>query len=258
MMDDKPMVALAQPRRGGMIADGSARGLYVYPTTGKCLCIPYWSSTSLLDHCFNMLWTRLHNMRRTGHNFTYWAILHDDVSPEPGWVDTLMGELETHDADFIQALVPIKSDKGLTSTAIATSDPWVSRRITMHEAYQLPETFGPDDVGGPLQLNTGCCLLRLRGPWLENPEQFYFDSLKRIAKTVDGDLVADVVSEDWFFTSLLQKAGAKVLVTRKVGLTHAGDKEYDNASAWGAWQTDTAFWDRSGKTPEPIGEAICV
>ncbi len=203
--------------------------------------VPFCSSSSLLNHCFNNLWSCLHNLRKQGHAFTHWALLHDDILPEPGWIKTLIDEMERTDADFIQALAPIKDDRGLTSTAMYGDDIWDFQRLTMRECMAMPETVTAAEIPGKnLLLNTGCCVLRMKGEWVDNPRKFAFETLERIDER-DGEYIASVVSEDWLWTDKLRQAGAKLAFTRKVTLAHEGDHDFRNDSAWGRWDSDRAF-----------------
>lgn len=203
--------------------------------------MPFCSSSSLLNHCFNNLWTCLHNLRRQGHEFTHYAILHDDILPDPGWVHTLVGVMAKNDLDFVSAVAPIKDDRGLTSTAFYEDDIWDFQRLTMKEAMAIPETVS-EVPGKNLLLNTGCCLLRLRpgDPWRERPRDFAFETMERIDDR-NGEYIASVVSEDWHWTNKLREAGARVAFTRAVALAHEGDWDYRNDSEWGRWDSDKAY-----------------
>jgi hypothetical protein len=234
----KPHVALALPSRASLRKE-LLIGAMVHAGR-QCQVLPFTSSSSLLNHCFNNLWTCLHNLQAV-QGFDYVALLHDDIQPDYGWVDTLVAEMG--DADFISAVVPIKDDRGLTSTATYQGDIWDFKRLTMREVAGLPVTFGAEEVGGNLLLNTGCCVLRMRGPWLEHPEQFCFESRERLDRR-NGQWIASVISEDWLWTDKLRQAGAKLVATRKVALAHEGGHDYRNDSIWGRWSSDKAFLER--------------
>jgi hypothetical protein len=83
------------------------------------------------------------------------------------------------------SVVPLKNEHGLTSTATDTPGyPWGIRRLTMHEALQLPETFTAADVpyrqeDATLLLNTGCWLMKLNEPWVKG---LHFRQQDRIVK----------------------------------------------------------------------------
>lgn len=207
--------------------------------------LPFCSASSLLNHCFNNLWTCLHNLRRKGNEFTHYAILHDDILPDPGWIHTLIGVMAAHDLDFVSAVAPIKDERGLTSNATYDADIWDFNRLTLSQVADMPETVA-EIPGGNLLLNTGCSLLRLRpgDPWAESPREFAFESMERIDER-DGELVASVVSEDWLWTDKLRRAGARTGFTRKVSLVHEGDWDYRNDGqgplGLGRWDSDKAY-----------------
>ena len=207
--------------------------------------VPFSNQSSLLNHCFNNLWTCLHNLRRQGHDFTHFALLHDDILPDAAWLHTLIGEMDRTGVDFISAVVPIKDSRGLTSTATYTDDIWDFRRLTLKELHQMPETVTDGDVGENLLLNTGCCVLRMRpdAEWVTNPRAFPFNTMERFDDSPlgDGDMVASVVSEDWLWTDRLRRAGARLAFTRKVTVIHEGDYEFRNDSDWGRWGSDKAY-----------------
>lgn len=197
---------------------------------------PFQAWTSLLPYTFNLCWAGLLN-QRSADGLTHFAMLHDDIVPQPGWLDILLAEMDAHDADLISAVVPIKDHLGLTSTGIdVTGDLWNPRRLTLAEVHSLPETFGDAEAGGPLVLNTGCWVCRIDRPWAE---QVCFRQQDKIVKGADGKFEPHTMPEDWDFSRQLRSHGAKLLATRKVQLYH-GLPAYTNARVWGSWKTDEA------------------
>jgi hypothetical protein len=180
--------------------------------------------------------------RRREVGITHFAMLHSDVAPDPGWLDVLIGELLRIDADVVSAVVPIKNNRGLTSTAVQVSEdlwgPPMPRRLTLREVFDLPQTFSSEDVGGQILLNTGCWVCDITRPWCED---IWFESLERIVKKPDGEFIEQCISEDWLFSARLHHKGAKLFATRKVQLKHIGECEYSNGHVWGAWQTDEIY-----------------
>src|SRR5690348_3867871 len=77
--------------------------------------IPFCTQSSLLNHAFNNLWTCLHNLRRQGHAFTHYAIQHDDILPDCGWLHIALSEMDRLDLDFLSINSPIKDDRLLLS-----------------------------------------------------------------------------------------------------------------------------------------------
>ena len=187
---------------------------------------------SLLAANFNALWCGALNHVREGNPLDYFAMLHDDIGPEDCWLDKLIDELEERDLDVLGVAVPIKDRKGLSSLAIDAGGTWRPKcRLTMHEIMGLPETFTSDDVGGNLLLNTGCWVCRFDPAWARKVHFTINDRIVIDAKT--GRYMPEVEPEDWFFSRLCHEIGLKLGATRKVQVTHRGEYEYDNASAWG-------------------------
>ena len=206
---------------------------------------------SLLTSNFNRAWCDALNRRALG--VTHFAMLHADVAAVDGWLDTLLDELTRLDADVVSAVVPIKTDHGLTSTAIGTDSVYLNRRLSMREVYQLPETFDAADVEGltgqrgPLLVNTGCWVADLRKPWAFDTDEvgrlpwaFRFQNeIRRDPAT--GFYKSFVASEDWLFSHHLAEVGARVYATRKVPVAHLGAGRFENTLAWGDWDTDRAY-----------------
>lgn len=235
-------VSLAMCRRGPQINDGAAEAFYRYPCKNNIIAAQIKPVTTLLTQGFNIAWAESLNVRNSGVPVKYFAMIHDDIEPEPFWLDTLIAELEVHDADACAAVVPIKHDKGCTSTAIATGDRWLPRRITMHEVFDLPETFTAEDAGGPLLLNTGLWVVKLTEWWAEKV-CFRFEN--RIRVDDDGRHIAEALPEDWLNSYDLHDWGAKLIATRKVNLVHNGNSDYPNDRPWGLWKHDEAFVNKS-------------
>jgi hypothetical protein len=188
-------------------------------------------------------------------------MLHSDVIPvEPGFIGIMLHHLRQAGADVLSAVMPIKDDKGLTSTALLPdsacagwkTDPVRRRRLTLREAEKLPVTFDAHDVAtlfnprnAPdrresaldpcLLVNTGLMLVDLSKPWVE---QAHFQINDLVYRRPDGRFDADVEPEDWFFSRRAHQLGARVCATRAVKAQHAGRVNYPNHGAWGAWATD--------------------
>lgn len=242
-MADKPRVLIGMPRYSYTAHFDAVRAALCWPSAGACQVVGVASpGTSLINHCFNKCWKQALNMRRAGA-VTHFAMLHSDIAPEAGWLDVLAEELQRLDADVVSAVVPIKNNRGLTSTAVQVSEdlwgPPMPRRLTMREAYDLPQTFGSEDVGGPILLNTGCWIADLTRPCFR--DLIWFESLERLVEQPNGEVVEQCISEDWLFSARLHHRGAKLYATRKVSLKHIGECEYSNSHAWGTWQTDEIY-----------------
>lgn len=245
-MSDKPHIALGMPRYG-LIHAGAARSFYVFASSARTVNVRLIeSNSSLINHCFNHLWCAALNERERG--VTHFAMQHSDIEPQPYWLDVLYAEMQAVGADVISAVVPIKDERGLTSTAVNTGDLFCVKRLTMREVMDLPETFTAEDAGGPLLLNTGLWLCDFSQPWAE---EIVFDSLHKNEKR-DGEWRPAVCSEDWLVSDQFNRLGLKLAATRKIQVKHHGDFDYPNDHAWGRWTTDQV-WSQRNKEAE-----LCV
>jgi len=248
----QPVVALAMPRRGQKISSGAAEGFYLWPSSAAITVIRMYRAQSLLDHCFNSLWCNALNLRAQG--VTHFAMIHDDVCPQAQWLDVLLAELAATQADVISAVIPIKTEHGVTSTAVETDDVWFPRRLTVTETDALPETFTDEDVGGELLLNTGLWLCDLRRSWTDNPWPLHFQTLTRIITDREGNYQAQVRSEDWEFSRRARGRGARLAATRKVAVAHDGEMQFRNRGSWGEWATDEAHKARLAEHAQGLPE----
>lgn len=195
-------------------------------------------SNSCLAHNFNMSWCHALNLRKE-KSITHFAMLHSDVVPEPWWLDTLMDELERTGADVVSCVVPIKDDRGLTSSGIGSLDTWDVYRSTMTEVHALPETYSLTMMGGDpyknyLAANVGCWVCRWDGSWEEKfSRRGGFRVLTTIVQHADGNYRASFFPDDWDFSRWGHLNGLKVMNTRKVKLSHNGNIAYRNDFAWG-------------------------
>jgi predicted O-methyltransferase YrrM len=236
--------------------------------------------SSLLADAFNFHWKTALNMQLAGQGVGYFAMLHDDVVPEDGWLGKLLEELEDTGADLVAGVIAIKDARGLTSTAVDDfADPWeVFRRLTMHEVMQLPETFDAADCaeaglsGGlvrGLLVNTGMWVCRFDRPWrhrvhFQIHNRVVFVSGKDQGELRFGDIVPNseyqegmvgafanqVMSEDWDFSRQLNRFGCDVRATRRVKAEHPGQFPYPNWADVGQWRHDAALrkkWDPAWK-----------
>jgi len=245
----KPYVAVGLPRRSKPTSI-LLYGHKVHSSKGVCTIEPVANVSSLLNHSFNNILSCVINNYEDGMPLTHLAFLHDDIDAEAGWVDVLWQEMEAVGADFISAYVPIKDDRALTSMAQYENDPWDFDRFTLRQLATMPDTFTQDDVPWNLYLNTGCCLLKLREPWVSQPDKFTFHTKEKISRGKDGKWIASVISEDWLFTDAIRKAGGRLAATRKVRLSHQGEHDYRNDTIWGRWHRDEAYASRHGEGNE--------
>jgi hypothetical protein len=194
---------------------------------------------------FNFVWADALNAFEHGEA-THFAMLHADVTPDAGWLDVLLSELDRLDADLVSAIIPIKDRRGLTTCGVGDPcDRWNPfRRFTMREVMDMPETFGISDTPHPdkyLLHNTGCWACDLRKPlFFETDEgdclKAFFNFPTRVFRGAKGVFEVGRESEDWFFSRKIHDLGAKTFATRKVRLLHRGAAEFPNSEPWGTWR----------------------
>lgn len=187
---------------------------------------------AILEHNFNRYWAEALNARDE-RGATHFAMIHADVCPEPGWLTLLLDALLDTGGDLVSANIPLRDWRGLTSTAVYEDDPWVRRRLTLHELELIRPTFCAADVGRRLLLNSGLWVCDLRRDWCD---EFVFKSEHRISR--DGRRSAEVLSEDWYFSHWLNERGAPIYATSTIRLRH---DQFPNYPTWGAWETDEEF-----------------
>jgi len=191
-----------------------------------------------IPHNFNMGWCAALNLQQE-RGFTHWAMIHSDIRTSPYWLDTLIGEMDRVNADIMTTIIAIKDWRGLTTTGIRHFGLWGSRRYTMREIFQLPETFSIEDTDEPteiLAINTGCWVCRFpRAGW-----PWKFPGFKNEHRIVwrKGQATPEFDSEDWFFSEWAASQGLRVFATRKAEVFHIGRQEFGNNAIWGMQQTD--------------------
>lgn len=183
--------------------------------------------------------------------YHWFAMLHDDITPEQGWLDKLIDEAERCEADLLSAVVPLKDDSGCTSTAIGGEQrsaeaftrltqaqvlhPGFPRTFDMEAAAaaleRLPVPYGLSVPRTALWCNTGCMVCRIDRDWDWSRVNFAAqDGLVRR----DGRWLAITCPEDWLFSQRVADAGGKVMATTIVELVHwEGDKPYHSRAVWG-------------------------
>ena len=190
--------------------------------------VPIQVSSSLLALTFNMTLCAALKMRQTGEA-THFLMLHDDIAPcGREWFMDLWQAYRDSTAQLIAAVVPVKDERGFTSTA-CESFPWGGkpRRYTMTEVMKMPaETFSEPGI----LLNTGCMLFDLREPWVDKCHFEVKDSIQ----WVNGEPCPQSASEDWNFTRQARENGcSRIYATRAVKLVHFGRQMFPNYQAWG-------------------------
>lgn len=293
----KPLVFLCQPTHTHLVDARSHTAFELMATRGNCNVnwggnrpgeggSPMLGVTSLLCWNFNKMWAAALNLRAT-YRITHFAMLHSDIEPEPGWLDVLVAEQQRLGADVVSAVVPFKDQfaRGITSTGLGRVDAprgdcgvqGDSRRLTLHEIYQLPETFCAADTDSPndvLLVNSGCWVADFTKPWVDARDvngraRFSFQNHDGIVFDRDGKAHAECRGEDWTASYKLFDLGCKVYATRKIKTVHHGEFGYSNwvpgpdgkSTAWGQWKTDEEFQrlmqakeagELNGQLPAPV------
>lgn len=248
-------VMLGIPTHSRTLNYGAAQGLFRASWSHKVKVDV--SESSLLAKAFNTLWCNALNRAEAG-DITHLAFLHTDIAPCDGWIDILIEEMEKHGASFCSAISPIKDPRGLTSTGLG--EPGLSwsplRRFSMAEVAEFPTTFDAESIGHPgkvLLLNSGCWVADLRDRQFfargtDNEARVFFTINDRVV-CEDGTWVAQVESEDWFFSRRMHELGIKAVATRAVSLKHMGVAAYPNDVVWGTLEHDEdlrPLWDPEG------------
>ncbi len=247
-LERKPTVLLAAPRYGPCEREVEA-AIVRQATGGRFSTFTIDMPGSALPWGFNKCWSEWVNDPKPKD---YFVMLHSDVYPtEGGWVDVLIDALEEAKVDIMHAVVAIKDERGLTSTALGDLDPFNRvRRVTTTELSKLPDLFLVDHVwkslGGewpdPFHLlpNTGCMAVKLGGWCWEFPGFHFLDRLIDHPDEVGKDLggrrprrLAQFSPEDWNFGRWLAENGLKVGGTRRLKVSHFGRHGFANWIAWG-------------------------
>lgn len=231
--ETKPSIFLGIPTYNGQIHasidDAILELRTVYPTMKRVV------GGSLLAYQFNCLWLMALETKAD-----FFLMCHADIVPQAGALQKLIEECIELDADVVSAVAPIKTQDGITSTAVADKGSlWRPRRFTMREVYTFPETFDAAAAGEPgkaLLINTGLMVCNLKRRWAKSA---CFTIRDRIVKR-DGKREPVVLPEDWGFSWFLHQRGAKVYATRKVLLDHHGSMAFPNNQAWGTAEHDPA------------------
>jgi len=206
------------------------------------------ADSSACTMMFNILLLQALEERARG-NADYFLLWHSDVVPEPLFVDKMVRIAREKNAEVLSAIIPIKDEKGLTSTAldeVVGDYPalWRVRRLTMREIMQKEPTFTDPKI----LVNTGLLLIDLKAPWAD---KFHFHFDDNIIE-YHGRRLPAIIPEDWMFSRDIRALGAgPQWVTREVAVRHFGDTAYPNNQVWGTVETDVV-----APTPEDIKAAV--
>jgi hypothetical protein len=186
--------------------------------------------SSLLASGFNLLLVNALN-RRDRNQADQFLLMHSDIVPldTQHWLDRLAAAKANAKAEVISAVVPIKDHRGVTSTAIDTTNIYAPRRLTIRECNRQPETFTHEK----LLINTGMLLMDLRNDWVD---KLCFTIGDAILITDQGKRLVGSTPEDWDVSRQLRSHGVKLWATKAVALNHVGRFAYPNAGEWGTEQ----------------------
>ncbi len=226
----------------GQLPQAAARTFHAWalaPNPNVEIVTRLHSATSAAQLAYDVLWSGAINQFNEGGATHYCRIDCDVIPIKPNWLGVMVEELQKHDADIMAAVVPIKDDRGLTTTCIDdTGDIWSPRRLTMTEIFDRHETFTDPKI----LLNTGLYLVDLSKPWVQakNPDGSLAVSHHMRNKVVmgsNGRWEARMRSEDWELSRDVRKVGGvRQFATRKVELYH----EHQHYANWKVWGTERA------------------
>jgi hypothetical protein len=181
-------------------------------------------SSNLTDN-FNQLWCQMLNGEPRAE---YFAMMHSDLEVPLWWIDTLVEELENNQLDVVSAVIPIKNDLRVTSTAMLDPEnkEQMVYRLTYDDVKKLPKTFVAEDVKEKvgkkesLLLNTGCWGAKV-GDWCREFPGFVTNSVVRyMEKTKKYEAMS--FTEDWAASVWFNQKGLKIGATTAIVPTHYG------------------------------------
>jgi hypothetical protein len=233
--------------------------VFVVPETGSAIC-----------HNFNKLW--LLALMNVNHPFTHFAMIHDDIEVGPKWISKLLDIMAETKADVVSVVNSIKNMSGNTSTGYGDPNDWYDyRRLTVKELQKLPPTFSIDDLpeakaaGNCLLVNTGCWIADMRRTFwgLKDPmtgeHVFKFWQSNRITRWPNGTYCPEFAPEDWNFSRLCHRYGAKVVATTAIKTIHHGSQHYPNSGDWGSEHDDEMIKfmaDKKAAYAQPVADIL--
>lgn len=182
-------------------------------------------NSSLLTKCFNVLW-----VRAVMSGCRYWAMIHADVNPPPGWLDTMIGDMDRLKATMMSACISLKNEERQISCAMCRPDTCEPHHIlTLDDLEKLPPIFTGWNVNktlgvdGDLLVNTGLWVADLSAEWVY---RVWFEFKSSISWTNYKLAHISQASEDWLFSQKLHEHGVTVYATQKMRVGHLGQKEW--------------------------------
>lgn len=192
---------------------------------------------------FNQMLIQAKEMHFNGQ-CDFFLLWHSDIIPEHHFLDKLLEIQKRTGAEILSAVVPIKDERGMTSTALDEPvgdrpQDWSPKRYSMAEVLAMPEKTWTHPK---LLLNTGLFLLDLNAPWLDL-EKINFRFEDKIMR-YRGRLMAFMKPEDWNFSKDARALGCtKQYATLEVRVEHRGLAVFPSDQAWGAPTDDNSAMD---------------
>lgn len=214
-------VFLGIPTHDGRVNQGIVNAIF---SAGRSLSKTQIEFGSALTTNFNKLYCAALNNRKNG--ITHFCMLHEDVWPqEPLWLDKMIALMKEVKADLLSAVVRLKDNSGLTSTAIEIPDEtnhngFRAVKLTLEDAMNRPMTF----TDPYLLNNTGLMLVDITKPWAH---EVWFEFKDSIAEK-DGVYFPVSLSEDYGFTRKVRAKGGVIYATLAIPATHMGNGSFPN------------------------------
>lgn len=215
-------VYLGIPTHDGRVNQGVVNAIF---SAGPGLAKSQIETGSALTTNFNKLYCAALNERKEG--ITHFCMLHEDVWPKtPLWLTKLVNLMNHKQADMLSAVIRLKDESGLTSTALEIPDAsqyngFRGKKLTLDEIYEkYPATF-TDPL---ILLNTGLMLLDIRKPWAD---KVWFEFKDSIAND-KGFYFPVALSEDYGFSRMWRSHGGSLYATTEIEVTHNGNGKFGN------------------------------
>ncbi len=193
-------------------------------------------SSSALGHCFNIGFQLARKEANEGR-CTHVIMLHADIVVKNGsWGTDFVEEMDRVGAGIMSVVIPIKTQEGITSTAVETKETqdkngWHPVRFTMKEIAQMPETF----THPRLMLNTGLMCIDMRQDWVN---ELVFD----LESKVDlANYRPFFLPEDWKMSRFCQEKKVSMWATTKIKAIHIGEAPFGNDKPWGTKASEGAL-----------------
>lgn len=190
------------------------------------ICVGFQKFSKLTQNFNSLLCAALN---RKVH--THFAMIHSDVFPDYGWLSKMHEIMAQTGADILSAVIPLKDNKGLTSTGLCKEEtvPLLVKRYTLKEIHALPETFTHEH----LVVNTGLMLINLKAPFISMVGRGLCFRVTDQIIIKDGSFKAYGAPEDWLWSLDARGLGAKIYATRAIKVKHIGASYFSNSEIFG-------------------------